>query len=131
MIVYDGKQVKEIFEFDEAIQHMRDSYQWMKSQYENMQTQLSNWNKDEEIEKYRDQTRYLRSHSLCELSDKELQAKKDFMDKHWKKCAEPLNNKVAGNTYIYEITGVGIGTIIKIKCPICGESKDITDTSSW
>lgn len=28
-------------------------------------------------------------------------------------------------------TGTGIGTNLKVVCPICGESKDITDTSVW
>lgn len=28
-------------------------------------------------------------------------------------------------------TGAGIGTILYVKCPICGEEKDITDTSGW
>lgn len=70
---------------------------------------------------------YWRKHSLCHLSDKELERLKNFQERHYKKCAEPLHSKNAGNTYIYEF----IGAIIKVTCPLCGESEDITDTSSW
>ena len=72
-----------------------------------------------------------RHHSLLQLSDNEVKAIKDFRDKHYKKCAEPLHSKAAGNTYIYELTGTGLGTCIKITCPICGETEDVTDTDSW
>jgi hypothetical protein len=27
--------------------------------------------------------------------------------------------------------GSGIGTIISVKCPICGEEQDITDYTNW
>lgn len=33
--------------------------------------------------------------------------------------------------YLYELTGTGIGTAITIKCPVCGEEKDITDYDCW
>ena len=28
-------------------------------------------------------------------------------------------------------TGTGVGVILKVVCPICGESEDITDTEVW
>ena len=65
------------------------------------------------------------------LSDKELERLENFRERHYKKCAEPLHSKNVGNTYIYDLIGTGIGTIIKVTCPLCGESEDITDTSSW
>ena len=67
---------------------------------------------------------YLPSYSLCKLTEKEHLADKKFRDKHFQKC----NN---GSKYLYELTGTGIGTCIKIYCPVCGKSKDITDYSSW
>ena len=65
------------------------------------------------------------------MSDKEIEAERNFRYRHYEKCALPLNNKSAGNTYIYELTGTGLGTCIKITCPICGQSEDITDIDSW
>jgi len=41
------------------------------------------------------------------------------------------HTRASGNTYIYTLTGTGIGACIKVKCPVCGEEEDITDISSW
>ena len=65
------------------------------------------------------------------MSDKEAKVARDFRQRHYEQCALPLNSKSAGNTYIYELTGTGLGTCIKITCPICGQSEDITDIDSW
>jgi len=59
---------------------------------------------------------------------KDLEA---FRKEHYEKCALPKRSKAVGNTYIYEITGTGLGPIIKITCPICNKSLDVTDTDSW
>jgi len=103
----------------------------MRLQVREMKRTLQEWNKDEEIQKAQKEADYWRLHSLCHLSDKELERLDDFHQRHYEKCALPLHSKIAGNTYIYELTGTGIGTIIKVTCPLCGESEDITDTSSW
>ena len=92
---------------------------------------MQEWNKDTEIQKYKETVKYIRNHSLFIMSDKEFKADKEFREQHYKMCAEPLHSKTAGNTYIYELTGTGLGTCITITCPICGQSKDITDTDSW
>ena len=120
-----------IEDFDTCIENLRESYNDMKKTVDYMRNQLNSWNKDEEIQKYKAAAEDARHHSLLQLSDNEVKAIKDFRDKHYKKCAEPLHNKAAGNTYIYELTGTGLGTCIKITCPICGETKDITDTDNW
>lgn len=83
--------------------------------------------KDEEIRKLEDEKRNITEHSLLIMSDKEREANSNFIHEHYTihgggKCL---------NTYIYTLSGTGIGTVIKIKCPVCGEEKDITDTSSW
>lgn len=120
-----------IDDFDICIKNLKESYNNMKETVNYMREQLNSWNKDEEIQKWKTAAENARHYSLLQLSDKEAKAIKDFRNKHYKKCAEPLHNKAAGNTYIYEITGVGIGTCIKITCPICGESEDVTDSESW
>ena len=33
--------------------------------------------------------------------------------------------------HIYDLQGTGIGTITKIKCPVCGAEEDITDVDCW
>ena len=129
--VNDSKGFREILEFDDAVQKLKDSYEYMAQRVEDMRETLASWNKDEEIQKWKKQAEDNSKYSLCHLSPKEYEAKKAFIRKHYEECAVPLNSKIAGSTYIYELTGTGIGTCIKITCPICGQSEDITDIDSW
>lgn len=41
------------------------------------------------------------------------------------------NQSYNGSRFIYDLQGTGIGTVVKIKCPICGAEEDITDIESW
>jgi len=117
--------------FEDIIYSLREAYTGMQAEINVLQETVEEWNKDDEIQKARNDAEWWRKHSLCYLSDKELKRLENFQERHYKKCAEPLHSKIAGNTYIYDLTGTGIGTIIKVTCPLCGESEDITDTSSW
>ena len=58
---------------------------------------------------------------VCVGNEKEMY--NEFKTKHYKSCG-------TSNTII-ELTPTGIGTAIKVKCPICGEEVDITDTNCW
>lgn len=61
--------------------------------------------------------------TLAVLSPVEYERAKTFREKHYQSCKN--------NRYIYDLEGTGIGTIVKIKCPVCGEEKNITDLDSW
>lgn len=62
-------------------------------------------------------------------SQKELDAYNDFTNRH---MHDRLLSKYNGGRAPYLIpTATGIGTILKVVCPICGESEDITDTEVW
>lgn len=62
-------------------------------------------------------------------SEKEKQAYEDFTQEH---MHDRLTSRYNGGRAPYLIpTGTGIGTVLKVVCPICGESKDITDTKIW
>lgn len=129
--VHDSKGFRQILEFDDAVQKLKDSYEYMAQRVEDMQETLASWNKDEEIQKWKKLAEDNRKYCLCHLSPKEYEAERAFIHKHYEECAAPLKSKAKGNTYIYELTGTGFGTCIKITCPICGQSEDITDTDSW
>jgi len=130
--VYDKEHGARIIEdFDEAMTALKVSYDYMKERVYDMQKTLHEWNKDKEIQKLKAENDYLRRHSLLMLSDKEAKALKDFRDEHYKSCCGNGKYKAKGNTWIYTITGTGIGHIIKITCPECGQSADVTDIESW
>ena len=80
--------------------------------------------KDQEIQGLETQVAELRRRSLHVMSEAEYNLAENFRNYHYKKCDN-------GSTFQYELSGTGIGTIISIICPVCGERKDITDTESW
>lgn len=62
-------------------------------------------------------------------SQKELDAYNDFTKRH---IHNRLASKYNSGRAPYLIpTTTGIGTILRVVCPICGESEDITDMEVW
>lgn len=62
-------------------------------------------------------------------SQKELDAYNEFEEEH---MHDRRTSRKNGGRAPYLIpTGTGIGTVLKVVCPICGESKDITDMATW
>lgn len=62
-------------------------------------------------------------------SQKELDAYHDFEKRH---MHDRLTSRYNGGRAPYLIpTGTGVGTNLKVVCPICGESEDITDIGAW
>jgi len=62
-------------------------------------------------------------------SQKELDAYNDFTKRH---MHDRLISKYNGGRAPYLIpTAVGVGTHLKVVCPICGKFEDITDTEAW
>jgi hypothetical protein len=80
--------------------------------------------KDEEIQRLEAEIARLHRLSLHRLSEKERKDEQDFRHTHYERCGN-------GNDYVYELIGTGIGTVIYITCPVCGERKDITDIGDW
>jgi len=120
-----------IKDIDKLLDDVKAEYHYKEQQLEEMRQTLNKWRKDDEIQELKEANNFIMEHSLLQMTDKELEAEKAFRKKHWEKCAEKFHSKAKGNTYVYELTGTGIGTIIKITCPLCGETEDITDEESW
>ena len=79
--------------------------------------------KDEVIERLNKELERYRNNSLQVLSDKEMLQFKEFKHSHYKSCGT--------NDVCVLLSPTGIGTIIKLKCPKCGEEVDITDINHW
>ena len=116
--------------FEDLLGELKDKYTSVCYVNEKLQERLREYNKDEEIASRNDMIKRLEKNALLIMSDKETENRLKFIERHYK-----LHNngkfKAIGNTYIYSLTGTGLGTLITIKCPICGEEEDITDTNSW
>ena len=130
---YDSKHgFRTIEDFDTTVSKLKDSYEYMKEQVEDMQKTLQEWNKDEEIQKLKEQNDWIYKHALCtNLSDKEIASMNAFRKKHYETCCGNGKYKSKGNTWRYEISGTGIGHIIKIQCSECGVWEDVTDIDNW
>lgn len=111
-------------DFKGLLKDVQDEYDFLAELNKSLQKKVAEWNKDEEIQRAVEMTEYCRTHSLCQMSDNEKKAERAFRDSHYKSCKN-------GSKYLYELTGTGIGTAITIKCPVCGEEKNITDYDCW
>ena len=82
------------------------------------------YNKDVEIKAKDDEIRSIQQRSISVLSPVEYERDKEFRERHYQICKN-------GSHFIYDLQGTGIGTVVKIRCPVCGVEEDITDTSCW
>lgn len=111
-------------DFDDLVEEVKQRYDEVSAESMRLRQQLHEWDQDEEIQKAKRLAEEYRKHSLQQLTDVELQRIAAFRDKHWKECRNP-------SKFRYELTGTGIGTAVKIQCPVCGVEEDVTDLDSW
>lgn len=111
-------------DFDKLLEDVQREYRRVKDSNAELRKQLSEWNKDAEIQKANERADYYRGHSLHELSDKEAKSIAAFRKAHYDSC------KNAG-TYQFELTGTGIGEAISIRCPVCEAEENVTDYDTW
>lgn len=116
-------------DIDDCIAEIKEQYDRVIHENEELQQKINNFRKDQEIAKADASVKYIRDHSLLIMSDDELAAARAFKNKHYESCS-PKNIKTS-ETWIYTLSGTGIGTVIQITCPYCKKSEDITDISSW
>lgn len=133
MVYYDGN---EVFDEEQLCKMITSSIKYYKDKCEQLQ--------EENLKLRQDAIKIVREEYLDEIyrlgnelvlsygqfsSLKEKKAYEEFEKKH---MHDRLTSKYNGGRGPYLIpTGTGIGTILKVKCPICGEEEDITDTEVW
>lgn len=115
---------------EELTDAIRQKFYDLENQNESLNNEIAVFNKDDKIQELTKEIKHTLRNSLMNMSDKEYEADRQFRTRHWA-MHNGGKSKCDGNTYWYELSGTGIGTCIKIKCPICGEEKDITDIDSW
>lgn len=108
----------------QSVESIKQSVNYLVRDNKALRSQIKEFNKDAEIQAKDKELKSVRDHALCVMSDKESKARRAFVERHYKSCGN-------AGTYIYELSGTGIGTVIKIKCPVCGVEEDITDIDSW
>lgn len=84
---------------------------------------LNNFNRDEEIEKYKKEIARLHKNSLYIFSDRQMQKIKEFREEHYKKCECSYYDIIVSPTEIEDS--------VKIECFECGEQLDLNEYYKW
>lgn len=62
-----------------------------------------------------------------EFTKEEKNQFESFMRRHRHcQCTSTIGGK-----FSYILTPTGLGTLIKIKCNVCGKERDVTDSENW
>lgn len=133
---YTSKNFTKVYNEDELANAVYDSVKY----YHERAEELRQRNKelyddakkivDEDLKKENEYLQQQLSMSYGQFSSqKEKDAYNNFELRH---MHERLISRAQGGKCPYLIpTGTGIGTILHVKCPICGEEEDITDMEAW
>lgn len=109
---------------EDVLSDLREEFDNICRDRDRYKKQVEEWSKDEEIQKAKQFAERCLRHSLLQLSELEMQKCVAFKKQHYESCEN-------GSTYQYEITHTGIGTILKIKCPVCGTEEGVKDVDVW
>lgn len=133
---YTSKNFTKVYNEDELANAVYDNVKYYRERAE----ELRQRNKelyddakkivDEDLQKENEYLQQQLSMSYGHFSSqKEKDAYNNFELRH---MHERLTSRAQGGKCPYLIpTGTGIGTILHVKCPICGEEEDITDMKVW
>lgn len=108
---------------DHLLEDIKTYCDYIEAEYKNALTKIAEYNQAEEIAKKDEEIAHIKTHSIEILAPTELDAAKNFWHRHYESCQ--------CNTQQWELHGTGIGTIVKVRCNICGEIEDITDITTW
>lgn len=133
---FTSKNVQTIYNEDELSTAVFDTIKYYREENERLKRENREWhNKALEManDELKDEIQSLQKRLALSYgefsSEKEKLAYKQFEEEH---MHDRLISKYNGGRAPYLVpTGTGIGTLLKVVCPICGESKDITDVGAW
>lgn len=109
---------------ESSLAKIKESADYLVQRNRELSEQLNQYDENAGIKAKEDEIRSIQQRAITVLSPVEYKRDKAFREHHYQICKN-------GSRFIYDIQGTGIGTIVKIKCPICGIEKDITDAESW
>ncbi len=107
-----------------SVESIKQSVEYLIRDNKVLRATIKAYDKKAGIKAKEDEIRSIHQRAITVLSPKEYERDKAFKEQHYQSCKN-------GSRYIYDLQGTGIGTIVKIKCPVCGKEADITDIDSW
>jgi hypothetical protein len=132
----DSFTSKPIYDEEELSNAVLETIKYYKERYEKVAEEnkrLLLKGKEAASEELKGEIKYLKHRLALSYgsfaSQKEKEAYANFQERH---MHDRLTSRANGGKCPYLIpNSVGIGTILHVKCPICGEEEDITDDSVW
>lgn len=118
-----GKDVKEMLqELSDKIELMQEDHNDLVESYRKLKDEKF---KDEEIKRLKEELDFYQRNTLVTLSDKQKENARCFQKEHYENCETGMMS------FKYTIIPTGIGNVVEIRCPKCGEILDLTDYDLW
>ena len=118
-----GKDVKEMLqELSNKIELMQEDHDDLVESYRKLKDEKF---KDEEIKRLKEELDFYQRNTLVTLSDKQRENARRFQKEHYENCETGMMS------FKYTIIPTGIGNVVEIRCPKCGEILDLTDYDLW
>lgn len=109
---------------DDILNGIKAKFERQENEIKKLRDKIDHYNKDEEIQKLKEEIEKIKVNSLFNLTDVEKKRDLAFKQKH----TEMHDQDCSG--FMYRIDYDAIGSFLTIKCPVCGEEEDITDYGS-
>ena len=118
-----GKDVKKMLqELSDKIELMQEDHNDLVESYRKLKDEKF---KDEEIKRLKEELDFYQRNTLVTLSDKQREMARNFQKEHYENC------ETGRTSFKYTIIPTGIGNVVEIRCPKCGEILDLTDYDLW
>ena len=118
-----GKDVKKMLqELSDKIELMQEDHNDLVESYRKLKDEKF---KDEEIKRLKEELDFYQRNTLVTLSDKQRENARRFQKEHYENCETGMMS------FEYTIIPTGIGNVVEIRCPKCGEILDLTDYDLW
>ena len=118
-----GKDVKKMLqELSDKIELMQEDHDDLVESYRKLKDEKF---KDEEIKRLKKELDFYQRNTLVTLSDKQRENARRFQKEHYENCDTGMMS------FKYTIIPTGIGNVVEIRCPKCGEILDLTDYDLW
>ncbi|WP_291632158.1 hypothetical protein [Clostridium sp.] len=118
-----GKDVKKMLqELSDKIELMQEDHNDLVESYRKLKDEKF---KDEEIKRLKEELDFYQRNTLVTLSDKQRENARRFQKEHYENCETGMVS------FKYTIIPTGIGNVVEIRCPKCGEILDLTDYDLW
>ena len=118
-----GKDIKDMLqELSDKIELMQEDHDDLVESYRKLKDEKF---KDEEIKRLKEELDFYQRNTLVTLSDKQRENARRFQKEHYENCETGMRS------FKYTIIPTGIGNVVEIRCPKCGEILDLTDYDLW